>query len=151
MHDLSAAACRPQDTSSVANSSAITPPSGQQLQVSRTHRNPGVVIVTAAGEIDLATAGQLGKELWQDLPATTVLDLTGVNFLGAAGLWVIESTAGRARAERRRFGVVAGTHVVQRVLHLFSVETRVPLYLRLANAIRELPGTPLPPAHGGHS
>ncbi|WP_037305269.1 STAS domain-containing protein [Amycolatopsis orientalis] len=115
------------------------------LQVRRTRWNDDVLVVSADGEIDLATAGRLERELWHDLPATTVLDLTGVTFLGVAGLRVIESAAARARAERRAVGVVARTRPVLRLLHLFGVDAHIPVYQYLAHAIREVPkASPVP-------
>ncbi|GAB3742505.1 hypothetical protein GCM10027598_74410 [Amycolatopsis oliviviridis] len=109
------------------------------LRVQRTRWSEDLLVVSAAGEIDLATAGRLEDALLRDLPAATVLDLTEVSFLGVAGLRVIESTAARAWIERRTTGVVADTRPVLRLLHLFGVEARIPVYRYLDSAIREVP------------
>ncbi|WP_414938765.1 STAS domain-containing protein [Amycolatopsis sp. cmx-11-51] len=108
------------------------------LEVRRIRWSEDLLVVSATGEIDLATAGRLERALWGDLPAATVLDLTEVTFLGVAGLRVIESAATRAHAERRATGVVASTRPVLRLLHLFGVDAHVPVYQYLATAIREV-------------
>jgi anti-anti-sigma factor len=115
------------------------PPAEQLLRVRRTRWSEDLLVVSAEGEIDLATAGQLEAALRGDLPANTVLDLTDVTFLGVAGLRVIESAAARAHVERRRTGVVADTRPVLRLLHLFGVEVRIPVYRFLTDAVREMP------------
>ncbi|OXM45803.1 STAS domain-containing protein [Amycolatopsis alba] len=115
------------------------PPGEHLLRVQRTRWSEDLLIVSAAGEIDLATAGRLEGALWGELPSATVLDLTEVSFLGVAGLRVIESAAARARTERRTTGVVADTRPVLRLLHLFGVEAHIPVYRYLDNAIREVP------------
>ncbi|MFC3448343.1 STAS domain-containing protein [Amycolatopsis speibonae] len=109
------------------------------LRVRRTRWSEDVLVVSATGEIDLATAGRLERALRGDLPAATVLDLTQVSFLGVAGLRVIESAAARAHSEHRTTGVVADTRPVLRLLHLFGVETQIPVYRHLDSAIREVP------------
>jgi anti-anti-sigma factor len=109
------------------------------MRVHRTRWSDDLLVVSAGGEIDLATAGRLERALRGPLPAATVLDLTDVTFLGVAGLRVIESSAARARSERRATGVVACTHPVLRLLHLFGVDAHIPLYRNLTTAIREVP------------
>ncbi|MFJ8910169.1 STAS domain-containing protein [Amycolatopsis sp. NPDC102389] len=104
----------------------------------RTRWNDDLLVIAAAGEIDLATAGRLERALRGRLPTATVLDLTEVGFLGVAGLRVIESAAARARTERRSTGVVADTRPVLRLLHLFAVDTQIPVYRHLDHAILEV-------------
>ncbi|MFI7118792.1 STAS domain-containing protein [Amycolatopsis sp. NPDC049868] len=109
------------------------------LRIQRIPWNDDLLVVAAAGEIDLATAGRLERALRAPLPAATVLDLSKVGFLGVAGLRVIESVAARARAERRATGVVADTRPVLRLLHLFGADTKIPVYRHLDHAILEVP------------
>ncbi len=116
------------------------------LRVRRTRWSENLLVVTAAGEIDLATAGRLEHALRGDLPAATVLDLTEVTFLGVAGLRVIETAAARGHAEHRTTGVVASTRPVLRLLQLFGVDAHIPVYRHLATALREVPKAL--PAHG---
>ncbi|WP_410657021.1 STAS domain-containing protein [Amycolatopsis sp. lyj-112] len=114
-------------------------PADALLQVRRTRWSEDLLVVSAAGEIDLATAGHLERALWDDLPAATVLDLTDVSFLGVAGLRVLEAAANRAHVERRTVGIVASTRLVMRLLRLFDVDVRIPVYRYLPDAVRELP------------
>ncbi|MFD6067494.1 MULTISPECIES: STAS domain-containing protein [Amycolatopsis] len=109
------------------------------LRVKRIRWNEDLLVVAAAGEIDLATAGRLERALRGRLPAATVLDLTEVRFLGVAGLRVIESAAARARSERRATGVVTDARPVLRLLHLFGVDSHIPVYRHLDHAILEVP------------
>ncbi|AGM06194.1 STAS domain-containing protein [Amycolatopsis keratiniphila] len=109
------------------------------LRIQRIRWDEDLLVIAAAGEIDLATAGRLEHALRGRLPAATVLDLSEVGFLGVAGLRVIESAAARARAERRATGVVADTRPVLRLLNLFGADTHIPVYRRLDHAILEVP------------
>ncbi|GHG41783.1 hypothetical protein GCM10017567_74400 [Amycolatopsis bullii] len=105
-----------------------------------------LAIISAAGEIDTGSVRLLQRALWQDLPAGLVLDLSGVTFFGSAGVRAIEGAVGRARAERRRIGIVAAARPVLRPLRIFGVDTRVGIYPILADALREVPLSPPPPA-----
>ncbi|MEU3767825.1 STAS domain-containing protein [Amycolatopsis keratiniphila] len=109
------------------------------LRIQRIRWHEDLLVIAAAGEIDLATAGRLEHALRDRLPAATVLDLSEVGFLGVAGLRVIESAAARARAEHRTTGVVADTRPVLRLLNLFGTDTHIPVYRRLDHAILEVP------------
>lgn len=58
-----------------------------------------VVVIVAVGEIDSITAPKLSASLHRELehvPAALVLDLTGVSFLGVAGLPVLDCALARA-------------------------------------------------------
>ncbi|RSN22077.1 anti-sigma factor antagonist [Streptomyces sp. WAC 05977] len=109
------------------------------LRVQRIRWNEDLLIVAAAGEIDLATAGRLERALSGRLPVATVLDLSEVGFLGVAGLRVIESAAARARSENRTTGVVTDARPVLRLLQLFGVDSHIPVYRHLDHAILEVP------------
>jgi anti-sigma B factor antagonist len=105
-----------------------------------------LTIISAAGEIDTVSVRLLQRALWQGLPTCLVLDLSGVTFFGSAGLRALESAVSRAFAERRRIGVVSASRPVLRPLRIFGIDTRVGVYPILADALRELPLSPSPPA-----
>ncbi len=105
-----------------------------------------LAIISAAGEIDTASVRLLQRALWQDLAACLVLDLSGVTFFGSAGLRALEGAVSRAFAERRRIGVVSASRPVLRPLRVFGIDTRVGVYPILADALREVPLSPSPPA-----
>ena len=59
----------------------------------------GQVAIVVAGEIDSDTAPKLSASLHRELeptPSALVLDLTGVSFLGVAGLHVLDCALARA-------------------------------------------------------
>jgi anti-anti-sigma factor len=97
---------------------------------------PDVFLVAAAGEIDIQTIETLARVLDVDLPATTVLDLSDVTLLSAAGLRVLLAAAARADAERRRIRVVAHNPCVVRALQLTGLDLRAPVYRSLPAALR---------------
>ncbi|MDA0172131.1 STAS domain-containing protein [Solirubrobacter taibaiensis] len=78
------------------------------------------------GEIDLATAGELARELCQaQADAHTVtLDLRRLLFIDCSGLAVLAAAAERASAGGDRFRVVRGPPVVDRVFTLTGLEHR---------------------------
>jgi anti-sigma B factor antagonist len=117
----------------------------QMLQVRRIVHRPDLVVIKVAGEIDEMSVKLLNHALWQDLTAATVLDLSRVTFLGAAGLRVITCAAERARAEHRRLGLVVATHLVARVLRVCGMDDLLPTFTTLSDAVREL-SSPAAPA-----
>ncbi|MEB3368621.1 STAS domain-containing protein [Saccharopolyspora mangrovi] len=79
----------------------------------------GVVVLVATGEIDVATAPRMAALLWPRLLTglhKIVLDLTGITFLGVAGLELI--SAARAYAPHRNAEVIvlSSTAAVARAL-----------------------------------
>lgn len=108
---------------------------GPRLLVRQSEAGAGVLVVAAAGILDGTTAWLLQRALWRDLPATTVVDLSDVPVLGIAGVRVLEGAAARARAEQRRIALVTRSFSVNRVLRLFALDVRVPVYARLADAV----------------
>ncbi len=99
-----------------------------------------LLILRVSGDLDMVTSPRLRRNLDRSLPASTVIDLSQVTFLGAAGLRVLENAAARALAERRAISLVTASSTVLRILRLFAFDVRVPVYLSLSDAIGE--GTP---------
>jgi anti-sigma B factor antagonist len=103
------------------------------LWVQRTVENHSVV-VCAAGELDLLTAPRLSTQL--DLaeaivvpPAPVVLDLTGLTFIGSAGLSVLLTHHRRCVELGARLEIMPGGRAVTRpitVTGLDKVLTLVP-------------------------
>ncbi|MGH3415136.1 MAG: STAS domain-containing protein [Actinocrinis sp.] len=77
-------------------------------------------VVTVRGEVDLATADQLWKELEPLLApeALVVLDGTAITFLDSSGLRVLLQAGNRASAAGGAFRLVAPQAAVRRVLDL---------------------------------
>ncbi|OOC04944.1 hypothetical protein B0293_20840 [Amycolatopsis azurea DSM 43854] len=97
-----------------------------------------LLVLSVSGDLDTCTAPLLQHNLSQALPAVTVLDLSRLEFLGVAGLQVLEAAATNAVAERRRIGLVTGSDSVRRIMRLFDLHLRVPVYPLLGDALREL-------------
>jgi anti-sigma B factor antagonist len=110
-----------------------------ELVVRQTEPRAGLIVVRVAGELDLATAGQLQRQLWEVPPAAVVIvDLSEVRFLAVAGIAVLLRAAGRAREERRGFAVVAVRHIVTRVLRVTGADQEMKVFTTVSDAVREL-------------
>jgi anti-sigma B factor antagonist len=75
-----------------------------------TERDGAVLLVRAAGELDMKTAPQLARALEQAQGegASLVLDMAGVTFIDSSGLSVLISAERRARERETRFAVRPG-------------------------------------------
>jgi anti-sigma B factor antagonist len=96
------------------------------LWVQRTVENHSVV-VHVSGELDLLTAPRLSTQL--DLaeaivvpPAPVVLDLTGLTFLGSAGLSVLIAHHRRCTELGSRLEIVPGGRAVTRPLAVTGLD-----------------------------
>jgi anti-sigma B factor antagonist len=81
----------------------------------------GAVTVTVVGEVDTFTAPVLRSSLDAQLeqqPKELVIDLSGVQFLGSAGLAVLVETQKSARARGVELRLVATTRAVTRPLEV---------------------------------
>ena len=81
----------------------------------------GTVTVTVVGEVDTFTAPVLRSSLDSQLeqsPKDLVIDLSGVQFLGSAGLAVLVETQKSARAKDVGLRLIATTRAVTRPLEV---------------------------------
>ncbi|RBY83094.1 STAS domain-containing protein [Blastococcus sp. TF02A-30] len=86
-----------------------------------TSEEDGVVTVTVVGEVDTFTAPVLRSTLDSQLeqsPRELVIDLSGVQFLGSAGLAVLVETQKSARAKEVGLRLIATTRAVTRPLEV---------------------------------
>jgi anti-sigma B factor antagonist len=84
----------------------------------------GVAIVAVAGEVDLATVGELRSTLdWVMAPprAEVVVDLAAVEFIDASGLGALVGAAAAAARAGVRFRLQAPSPPVERVLELAGI------------------------------
>src|SRR4051794_31599666 len=95
--------------------------------VLRTERD--VVHVCPFGEVDIETAGEIGKQL-ENATASgakhVVLDLRGVTFLDSTGLHLVLEADAASRAQGWEFGLIGGPADVQRVFDLTGSRARLP-------------------------
>jgi anti-sigma B factor antagonist len=92
-------------------------------------QEPGHVLVTVAGEVDLATVPQLRERL--AAPAASgrplIVDLDGVTFIDAAGLGVLASAARRAAARGASLHALCARHQVRRLFAITGLDRQIPL------------------------
>ena len=80
----------------------------------------GCTVITVAGEVDIATAPQLGHHLaaLAGSGRPVIADLDQVSFIDAAGLRVLAAAARQAAAAGGSLHVVSGRYQVRRVFAL---------------------------------
>jgi len=100
----------------------------------------GVLVVRVAGEVDLATLGQLREQLHRHLPGShrgVVLDFTGVSFLAACGIGLLLGLAEQAHSQGMKLCLVANGRAVLRALEATGVEGLVPHAATVAEAVAQ--------------
>ena len=110
----------------------------QQITVEVSHAGDGAVIVHVAGEIDLLTANVLGERIREQLdPANRllVLDLSGVTFLGSAGLAEIVSASQAGADWGAKMLLVATNRAVVRPLEVTGLSSLFTLYASVDAAL----------------
>jgi anti-anti-sigma factor len=96
----------------------MEPPAELQVEA---HRDGESLVVTVAGEIDIASADTVAHALRDEAAshaAVLVLDLREVSFLDTSGLRLITEEVHRAREAGHRFAVVRGPDNVQRIFEI---------------------------------
>lgn len=79
----------------------------------------GVVTLTIHGEVDMLTAPQVAETIEHaQSQGVALVDMSGVAFLGSAGLSVLVEGSRRADDAGQRFAIVAGNHVVARAIEV---------------------------------
>lgn len=95
------------------------------------------VVVSVSGEIDIATTDQLSEALGAGLrsgPKGLICDLSGVSFLGAAGLTVLLVARRRAIACHAWFDLVCPQPLPRRVVALVGLGAVISLHDHVAEA-----------------
>lgn len=103
---------------------------------------PGHVLVTVAGEVDIGTVDQLQERL-AGLAASgrpLIVDLDAVTFIGAAGLRVLASAASRAAAHGASLHAVCTRHQVRRLFAITGLDRQIPLAGTVMEARQNLAG-----------
>lgn len=95
----------------------------------RSEREGEIHTIRLSGELDLATADDVEKELAR-VEATDagsiVLDLSGLTFMDSTGVRLVVNAHTRTRAEGRRLTLMRGQAAVQRVMELSGVDALLP-------------------------
>lgn len=98
----------------------------------------GVSVVRCSGEIDMSTAPGLHEAvdlLLGHRPPALVIDMGSVQFLGSAGIAVLVATAQAVAQIGSVFAVVATTRAVLRALEVTGVDTMLPLFATVDDAV----------------
>src|SRR5580704_15722078 len=106
----------------------------------RTRREPGYVVVTVAGEVDIATVARLRARL-SALAAggvPLVADLDQVSFIDATGLGALAGAAREAAALGASMYVVCGRAQTRRLFRVTGLDRQIPLARDLAEVLRTL-------------
>ena len=102
---------------------------GEPLSI-RSERTGDTFTVAPVGELDIATAAQLERELapvGASDAATIVLDLSGLTFIDSTGLRIVLDFTEFCGGLNGRLRVIAGTPAVDRLLDIVGLRERLPL------------------------
>lgn len=86
--------------------------------------------VSVTGAVDLSTAPAVSDALQraqQDAPAV-LLDLSGVEFLGSAGLSVLVDAARRASESAHRLAIVSAQHAVTHAIEVTGLDAVLQIF-----------------------
>ena len=112
--------------------------------VIRVRRKPKYVLVTVAGEVDIATVAQLRERL-RALAASgrpLVADLERVSFMDASGLGALASAARLAAEHGASLQVVCAREQIRRLFRLTGLDGTIPLARTMAEALQILEASP---------
>jgi anti-sigma B factor antagonist len=107
----------------------------------------GPVVVSLAGEMDIASAPELARalEALGGANATAVvIDLSALTFIDSSGISVLATAARDARARGGELVVAAPEGDVRRVFEIVRLAEIVPLEDSLSAALRRLDGSGAP-------
>ena len=99
--------------------------------------NPPSATVVLDGEIDIATAPAIRRFLMAAINGGNVhlaVDMSGVTFIGAAGIGVLVAAANRAREAGGGLSLLAASRQVQRLRDIFHLDVILPAAQRSAGS-----------------
>jgi anti-sigma B factor antagonist len=106
----------------------------------RARREPGYVVVTVAGEVDIATVAELRERL-AALAASgvpLVADLDQVSFIDATGLGALAGAAREATEHGTSLYVVCARPQTRRLFRVTGLDRQIPVAHDLAEVLRAL-------------
>lgn len=95
------------------------------------------MVLAVGGEIDVTTAPALETaiaDVLADEPSILVIDFSGVQFLGSAGLRILAQTAEKV-GESAHFAVVASGPVTSRPIQVTGLDDTFSLYATVDDAL----------------
>jgi anti-anti-sigma factor len=126
-------------SASISGERVFTAKAFPEIAEFRLNMLPGCVLVTAAGEIDVATAPALREALWEGLVQSPriVVDLSDVRFLDSTGLQVLVTALKHAQQGGGCLTLAQPSPCVQRVLQVTQLNRILPVRWDLAEAVAE--------------
>ena len=118
------------------------PSSGGGFRVT-TSAAPEATTVSVVGSVDMVTAPPFGQAVaaaQAEQPRAVLIDLSGVDFLGSAGLSVLVDAARRAADGGSAMVIVAETHPVVHALAVTGLDSVLTIVPTTAQALRRLAG-----------
>jgi anti-sigma B factor antagonist len=119
---------------------------GTQLSI-ETCTQPGGALLKLTGELDMATASHLEREIASAAsarPKAIVLDLRDLDFIDSTGLRTLISEHERSRQSGRTFALVQGSKQVARLMSI----TRVSEHLRVVSSPEDIFAQAAPSSQG---
>jgi anti-anti-sigma factor len=95
-----------------------TPPRAADMLTVRTAQDRSTFLITLSGDLDLSNAAKLEyvlREAARSDATETVVDLTHLKFIDSTGLQLLILADRNAQAAGRRFQLLPGSEMVQRV------------------------------------
>ncbi|MGW5053840.1 STAS domain-containing protein [Actinokineospora sp. NPDC004072] len=115
-------------------------PRTDALHIAAGTPEPGTLVLTVSGELDLATAPRLDAILAATVllerHRLVVVDLTGVGFLGVAGITALMRHHDRALEHGIGFRLVASSRAVLRPLDLLELTGAFDIHPTVGSALR---------------
>jgi anti-sigma B factor antagonist len=103
-------------------------------------QEPGHMLVTVAGEVDIATVPQMQERL--AAPAGSgqplIVNLDRITFIDAAGLGALAGAASRAAERDASLHVVCTRHQVRRLFAITGLDRQIPLARTVTEACQNL-------------
>jgi len=107
---------------------------------------PQPVVIALPAEIDMATAGRAGQQLGSAFApsvATVIADMTATTFCDSSGISMLVRAHKQAAATSTQLRLAVPSTAVRRTLALVQVDSLLPVYpsLHQALAAKPVPGT----------
>jgi anti-sigma B factor antagonist len=107
------------------------------FEISTATTEGGASIISVKGELDLSTADQLARSVWEASSGThqLVLDLSACTFIDSSGLRVVLSMHKDLGEAGKATAIVASDGHVRKLLSLTAIDQSIPVFPALDDAV----------------
>jgi anti-sigma B factor antagonist len=101
----------------------------ERLLTIRSEREGPAHLIQVFGELDLATAFRLDAELGRIETGDAeqvLLDLSGLDFIDAAGVRVLVTATARFQSDSKRLHMFRGGSAIERILRILGIDNYLP-------------------------